>query len=69
MSFHAGKPAQIIEKILIGQINKFFSEACLIDQAFVKDADLSIKQLLAAKGKELGDTLTIRRFVRYNIGA
>ena len=65
----AGKPAQIIEKILIGQINKFFSEACLIDQAFVKDADLSIKQLLAAKGKELGDTITIKRFVRYSIGA
>lgn len=65
----AGKPAQIIEKILVGQINKFFSEACLIDQAFVKDPDLSIKQLLEAKGKELGDTLTIRRFVRYSIGA
>ena len=65
----AGKPAQIIEKILVGQINKFFSEACLIDQAFVKDADLSIKQLLAAKSKELGDTLTIRRYVRYSIGA
>jgi len=63
----AGKPAQIIEKILIGQINKFFSESCLVDQAFVKDPDLSIKQLLAAKGKELGDTLSIKRFVRYSI--
>jgi elongation factor Ts len=63
----AGKPAQIIDKILIGQINKFFSENCLVDQAFVKDPDLSIKQLLAAKGKELGDTITIKRFTRYSI--
>lgn len=64
-----GKPAEIIDKILIGKINKYFSEACLIDQAFVKDPDLSIKQLLAAKGKELGDTLSIRRYSRYNVGA
>jgi len=63
----AGKPANIIDKILIGQINKFFSEACLVEQAFVKDADLTIKQLLEAKGKELGDTITIKRFVRYSI--
>jgi len=63
----AGKPAQIIEKILIGQINKFFSENCLVDQAFVKDPDLSIKQLLAAKGKELGDTITIKRYTRLSI--
>ena len=64
-----GKPAEIIDKILIGKINKFFTEACLIDQAFVKDDKTSIKQLLAAKGKELGDTLSIRRYVRYNIGS
>lgn len=63
-----GKPAQIIDKILIGKINKFFSEACLIDQAFVKDDKVSIKELLAAKGKELGDTLSIARYVRYTIG-
>lgn len=64
-----GKPAEIIDKILIGKLNKYFSEACLIDQAFVKDPDVSIKQLLAAKGKELGDTLSIRRYARFNVGA
>ncbi len=63
----AGKPAQIIDKILTGQINKFFSESCLVDQAFVKDPDLSIQQLLEAKGKELGDTITIKRFTRFAI--
>lgn len=64
-----GKPAEIIEKILIGKINKFFSESCLIDQAFVKDDKVSVKQQVAAVGKEIGDTLTIRRFVRFSIGA
>lgn len=64
-----GKPEQIIEKILIGKINKFYSESCLVDQAFVKDDKVSITELLAAKGKELGDTLSIVRFTRFNIGA
>lgn len=64
-----GKPAEIIEKILIGKINKYFSESCLIDQAFVKDDKVSVKQQLAAVGKEIGDPLTIRRFARFNIGA
>jgi len=64
-----GKPAEIIEKILIGKINKFFSESCLIDQAFVKDDKVSIKALLAAKSKELGDTVNIVRYSRFNIGA
>ncbi len=64
-----GKPAEIIEKILIGKINKYFSESCLIDQAFVKDPELSIKKLLAAKSKELGDTVDIARYARFSIGA
>ena len=64
-----GKPAEIIDKILIGKINKFSSESCLIDQAFVKDDKTSVKQHIAAVGKEIGDTLTIRRYARFNIGA
>lgn len=64
-----GKPEQIIEKILIGKINKFYGEQCLLEQSFVKDGDLTITQLLAAKGKELGDSLTLTRYARYNVGA
>jgi elongation factor Ts len=64
-----GKPEQIIEKIVSGKIDKFFSQICLVEQGFVKDPDQSMTQLLEAKGKELGDTLTIRRYVRYQIGA
>lgn len=62
-----GKPEAIIDKILIGKINKFYSEQVLTEQSFVKDPDLSISKLLAAKGKDLGDTLTIRRYERFSI--
>lgn len=65
----AGKPANIIDNILKGKINKFYSEQVLTEQTFVKDPDLTISKLLAARGKELGDTLTITRFVRFNVGA
>jgi elongation factor Ts len=62
-----GKPEAIIDKILIGKINKFYSEQVLTEQVFVKDPDLSIAKLLAAKGKDLGDTLTITRYERFGI--
>ena len=64
-----GKPAEIIEKILIGKINKYFSESCLIDQAFVKDDKVSVKQHVAAQSKEIGDNINIVRFARFNVGA
>ena len=63
-----GKPANIIENILKGQIGKFFAESCFLEQAFVKDSDIKVNGLLEAKGKELGDTLTVTRFVRFGLG-
>ena len=63
-----GKPANIIENILKGQIGKFFAESCFLEQAFVKDSAIKINALLEAKGKELGDTLTVTRFVRFGLG-
>ena len=65
---NSGKPAEIIEKIVAGKLGKFYSEQCLLEQGFVKDPDTSIGKLLEAKGKELGDTLTIRRFTRFAVG-
>jgi elongation factor Ts len=64
-----GKPAQIIDKIVDGKMGKFYQEICLLNQGFVKEPKQSITDLLAEKGKELDDTLTIRRFVRYQLGA
>ncbi len=63
-----GKPANIIENILKGQIGKFFAESCFLEQAFVKNGDIKVNALLEAKGKELGDTLTVTRFVRFGLG-
>ena len=63
-----GKPADILEKIIEGKLGKFYSERCLLEQGFVKDPDTTIKALLEAKGKELGDTLTVNNFVRFGLG-
>jgi len=63
-----GKPANIVEKIVDGKIEKYYSGVCLIDQAFIKNPDQTIAQLIAAKSKELGDELVIRRFLRYSVG-
>ncbi len=64
----SGKPANIIENILKGQLNKFFSENCFLEQGFVKDDKTTIKQLLENVGKEISDTLTVTRFVRFGLG-
>jgi len=65
------KPANILEKILEGKINKFYGECCLVDQIFVKDEakKLTITQLVNATAKTLGDTLTVTRFIRFQLGA
>ena len=63
-----GKPANIIEKIVDGKIDKFYSTVCLIDQAFIKNPDQTIAQLVEAQGKEIGDKLVIRRFLRFMVG-
>ena len=64
----AGKPADILEKIIEGKLGKFYSERCLLEQGFVKDPDTSIKSLLEAKGKEHGDTITVNSFLRFGLG-
>ncbi len=63
-----GKPANIVDKIVDGKVRKFYEQVCLVDQGFVKEPDVSVTKLLEAKGKEAGDTLTIRRFVRWQLG-
>jgi elongation factor Ts len=64
----AGKPAPVVENIIKGKIEKFYSTVCLVDQDFIKNPDQTISQLVAAKSKELGDNLVIRRFLRYSVG-
>lgn len=64
----AGKPAEILEKIIEGKLGKFYSERCLLEQGFVKEPDTPIKNLLEAKGKELSDTITVNNFLRFGLG-
>ena len=63
-----GKAAELIEKILPGKLTRFFAESCLLEQAFVKDPETTIKKLVEQAGKDLGDTLVVRRFVRFGLG-
>ncbi len=63
-----GKPANIIEKIVDGKVDKFFSTVCLLEQPFIKNPDLTIKDLLNSKIVELGENMIIRRFTRYMVG-
>ncbi len=64
-----GKPPQALEKIIQGMLEKFYQTYCLVDQGFVKkNSEVSVKEHLAQVGKELGDEITIRRFVRFQVG-
>jgi elongation factor Ts len=64
-----GKPAAAMEKILAGVLDKFFQTYCLVDQGFVKrNSEVSVKEHVAQIGKQLGDEITIRRFVRFQVG-
>jgi len=64
------KPPQVVEKIVEGKLDKFFSEMCLLEQVFVKDPEqkLKIKDLVTEKIAKLGENIVIRRFVRFQLG-
>jgi len=64
-----GKPAQAMEKILAGVLDKFFQNYCLVDQGFVKrNSEVSVKEHVAQVAKQLGDEVTVRQFVRFQVG-
>jgi elongation factor Ts len=64
-----GKPPQAMEKILQGVLEKFYQTYCLVDQGFVKkNSEVSVKEHVATVGKQLGDEIAIRRFVRFQVG-
>ena len=65
---NASKPEQVIEKIVEGRVNKFFEEAVLLDQPFVKDPAKTINELLTEKVAATGERITVRRFTRYKMG-
>src|SRR6202162_6300958 len=63
-----GKPENVVEKIVEGKLDKFYSTVCLLEQGFIKNPDETIGDLVKAKIAELGENIMIRRFVRYLVG-
>jgi elongation factor Ts len=66
----SGKPEKIIEKMVVGRLEKFYKEVCLVEQPFVKNQDLTVTQFLKEVGAKLGGKdLKVKRFTRYQVGA
>lgn len=65
---NANKPENILEKIISGGMNKFYKEVCLLDQPFVKDDKMSVKDYVASVSKQLGAPITVKSFIRYEKG-
>jgi len=64
----SGKPPEIVEKIVQGKLGKFFEEVCLLDQPYIKDDKISVKELLTSHIAKFGENLIIRRFARFELG-
>jgi elongation factor Ts len=62
------KPTAIVDKIVDGKLDKFYGTICLMEQAFIKDPNLTIKEYVSSKITELGENIIIRRFARYMVG-
>jgi elongation factor Ts len=64
----SGKPAQVIERIIAGQVERFFKDVCLLEQPFIKQSDRTVKDLLQEAIARLGENITVRRFARFQLG-
>jgi elongation factor Ts len=64
----SGKPEAIAEKMVVGKMAKFYEEVCLLEQPFIKEQSISIKELIAQKVGKLGENITVRRFARFKVG-
>ncbi len=67
-ALNEGKPEKIIDQIVEGRLKKFYAEACLMDQPFVKDDQITIRELLDRTIAKVGENIAINRFVRYLLG-
>lgn len=63
-----GKPEEIMDKILEGKLKKYYQEVCLLDQPFIKDEEITMRDLITGGIAKLGENIRIRRFARYEIG-
>jgi len=63
-----GKPAAVVDRIVAGRMDKFFQEICLMEQPFIKDEDMTVEELVKQKIAKIGENITVRRFVRFEVG-
>jgi elongation factor Ts len=63
-----GKPRNVLEKMVEGRVSKFYSETCLLDQPFVRDPNITVRDHIAAHIQKIGENIQVRRFVRYRLG-
>lgn len=63
-----GKPEQMIDKIAEGKLNKFYKESCLLNQGYVRDPNVTISDLINEQIAKIGENITIKRFVRFQVG-
>jgi elongation factor Ts len=64
----SGKPPQVVERIVEGRMEKFFEEVCLLEQPFVKDNKMTVKDYIASAIAKFGENINVRRFERYRLG-
>ena len=67
-ALNEGKPEKIVEKMIIGRIEKYYKENCLLDQEFIKDSDKSVGQVITEAVAKIGEKIDVRRYVRYELG-
>ena len=67
-ALNEGKPAAIVDKMVEGRVKKFYQEVCLLEQSFVKDPNLTIKDYINEKILQIGEKISIRRFARFEMG-
>lgn len=67
-ALNEGKPAHIVEKMVEGRISKYYEEYCLLEQSFIKDPDKTVETLVKEKISTIGENISIRRFVRFELG-
>lgn len=67
-ALNEGKPEKIVEKMIVGRIEKYYKEICLMEQPFIKDTEMTITELINGKIAKIGENISIRRFCRYQLG-
>lgn len=67
-ALNEGKPEKIVDKMIVGRIEKYYKENCLLEQEFIKDTDKTVTQMVTEKIAKIGENINVRRFTRYQLG-